>query len=127
MPKENTNVSLDSELKRKAKEKGIVISEFLERKLKQELYGYDKKDLPEETLRLKCSKCGKIVEKGFYCELKQKFFCEKCNLTRIKLSSGVISEIFSCKCSEEHEHIAVPGNDNIRKELVNKIKENQRR
>lgn len=123
MVKVHTTVSVDDNLKKLAKEKNLELSTLLEMALKQRLYGVKIKDLPTEILLIKCSKCGKSVDNGFWCEEKGKFFCKDCNLETYKMADNTLSERFSCRSTQDmHEHIAVPGYDNVRMELFNKIK-----
>jgi predicted amidophosphoribosyltransferase len=99
---------------------------FIERAMNLRIKGIQKKDMPEEALTLKCSKCGKSVESGFYCELTRKFFCEKCNLETLRnpVSHEKI-ERFACGRKEEHEHLLVPGYNGFRIDLMKQLKQNE--
>lgn len=98
-------------------------SDFIEKAMITRIRGVSKKDMPEDVLTLKCSKCGKSVDNGFFCEATRKFFCGSCNLEYFKLNDGSKNSRFACHYKGEHEHVKVPGFDNSRIELMKTIKE----
>lgn len=118
-------VSIDIDLLKKFDMLEGNRSDFFERAMVKRIKGIEKKDMPEEALSLKCSKCGLVVEYGFFCESTRKFFCSNCNLEEYRLADGTKCSRFSCYCRGEHEHIRVPGFDNSRLELMELIKKEQ--
>ena len=99
--------TIDEDVYKKAKLRYDNLSGEVNAALRKRLSAV-KTDMPEEIIWLKCSKCGDLVEYGFFCDLMQKFFCKDCNLEKIEREDGKLSERFSCLNTEEHEHIRVP-------------------
>ena len=114
MVKIHTTLSVDDEVLKKAKLSGLNISEFLEKKLKINLLP-SKKDLPDNALKMKCTKCMKEIEYGFLCEERNLFLCQECqdnfNMTRCPHQN------------REHSHIRVPGFEGQFSERIEKVKE----
>jgi hypothetical protein len=111
MSKKNVMISIDEFIHKRAKEKFINVSEICEDALRRRVKG-EIKDVPEENLKLQCSKCLKIVEFGFLCEELNKFYCEECE-------NG-----YFCPIRKEHQHLRIPGLDGQNIELLKKVAEN---
>lgn len=81
--KEQTMTSIDGKVKKKAKEFGINISDFLESKLREKVEGKIQIEVNEPT---KCDFCGKKGEKATRDNLTgltwlwpdEKWICDKC-------------------------------------------------
>ena len=115
MGKKNVMISIDENVLIKFDNLKFNRSNFCENAMRSRLHT-NKKDMPEEDLKLKCAKCGALVDDGFFCELRKRFFCVDCESTM--------------KCFlQQHEHIRIPGyagetqeNKEFRKEIVTELK-----
>ena len=57
--------------------------------------------LPVGDIRMKCSKCNKVVGEGYVCELLNRFICKDC-------------ENGNWCLPKDHEHRLIPGFGDIR-------------
>lgn len=101
MTKKQVMISIDIDIHKLCKNRGIMVSAVCERALTQIVHKRTKKDAPEDSLELKCSICKNIVTEGYLCELRNRFVCNKCH------------EFFRCDPYTEHMHLKLPGFDNI--------------
>jgi hypothetical protein len=101
MSKKNVTISVDEFIHSHAKGKGINISAITEEAMRKACMP-EIKDIPKESLALKCSQCQTIVEYGFLCFERQKFLCQSCQDN---------FDMSRCPYNKwgEHEHIRVPG------------------
>ena len=75
MGKETTTITLDSELKTKAKAAMINISGLVETAIRKKLG--EKSSLPEQNLKVVCGQCMKEINEGYKCE-QYGLFCKEC-------------------------------------------------
>lgn len=101
-------ITIDEEIHKRAKEMGLNVSNVAEDALKLKINTRKKSDAPEEAIRLKCSKCKRIVSEGYLCEIRQKFLCNSCQETIVCLTV-------------DHNHIKIPGIDNINMEYAERL------
>lgn len=78
MAKKQVMISIDAEIHKKAKDKRLNISLECEEHLRK-LVSATKKDLPVEVLITTCAICKRPIEWGYFCNQKQKVYCEDCN------------------------------------------------
>ena len=115
MEKIHTTITLDRDLLDKAKKKGINISGALNDFLRTYLEP-TKSDLPQEALALKCTKCGKFIDYGFFCRERKMFLCQECQ------NSFDMSRCIHDK-KGEHLHIRVPGFEDKNKEYLKEVED----
>jgi hypothetical protein len=123
MGKKAVMISLDEFVHKRAKEKLLNISEICERAIITRL-NLNKSDAPEESILMKCSICGDVVEDGFLCEETGKFFCTKteCNFNKVELSDGSVTESWRCKVNNvDHKHLRIPGYNGENMEIAKRI------
>lgn len=78
-----------------------------------------KSDVPEESLKLKCSICSAIVDSGFYCELTKRVACESCERAEVKTDCGKQTK-YPC-VRTNHSHLKIPGLNGEHLEIVSRI------
>lgn len=105
MGKVHTTLTVDEELIAQAKARRInvsgVVNELLRTHLKPR-----KKDLPEDSLKAFCDKCGEEITKGYICEASKKVWCVLChngeNPGRDSINQGI--SMLECKHDLNREH-----------------------
>lgn len=110
--KKKVLINVDEFIHKRAQDKMLNISALCEDSLRIAVEA-KKKDVPEESLVLKCSRCDKIVDYGFYCRERKIFVCQDCQ-----------NNFDMEKCPHtlgEHEHIRVPGYLNQNNEYIKVI------
>ena len=80
MAKKNVMITLDEDLHKKAKERFMNISQETEKAIRAK-FVESIKDLPEDSLIVKCSQCSKEIEEGFVCLEREMVLCNKCQET----------------------------------------------
>lgn len=112
MAKSRTTISIDPVLAEKAQEQRINISAEVERAIKKKIYP-EKKDLPDDALKMHCTECGKEVQHGFLCRESEKFFCEECQLNwNMEVRCRPYYEIIKDRTNGTtlvHSHVRIPG------------------
>ena len=78
MSKKNVMITIDPEVHKLAQDQMLNLSGEVEAFLKKRLI-YQKKDLPQELIFIKCSVCRKEIEEGFLCREGKKVICIKCH------------------------------------------------
>lgn len=72
------SASVDDYLIKSARDKGLNVSEVLNKAL-MEKTNPKINDAPKETLRVECAKCGKFTDKGYFCRESKKAWCVDCH------------------------------------------------
>lgn len=123
MVKEQTNTSIDAELKKQAREKGLNYSEILEDGIRLRLHA-KKSDAPEESIMLKCYYCKGLFDEAYYCQHSKRISCKECELATVKNLKGDKVTKNVCPYRGNHEHILLPGYDDRNIEIAKKVAEN---
>lgn len=121
MVKKQVMISVDSTIHSKCKSKGLCISALCEDALRNAVI-LKKSDLPEASLKLKCSICSAVVDDGFYCELTKRVTCESCEKAQIKTAVGIQTK-YPC-LRENHLHLKIPGFNGENSEIVQRLNSN---
>ncbi len=109
MGKVHTTLTVDEELIAQAKCRHINISGVVN-DLLLDFLKPRKKDLPENSLKVFCEKCGKEIEKGYICEQgkKPKIWCETCHNGKSPGRGSTNQGVSMLKCKHNlermHEH-----------------------
>lgn len=109
MSKKQVMISVDDEVIKLAISKGIIVSHVCEDALRLKLET-KKSDIPEESIKMQCTRCKAIVDEGFLCEPRNVFFCDDCHLK---------CKLFNAK--DGHTHLKVPGYDGENLNLVKRF------
>lgn len=113
MVKTTTTITIDDEVKQKAKNLGLNLSAELERALREK--SLLKKNLPEENIIIKCSVCGKEIEEGYLCKELKLVFCDECQ------KSWDMMKCHKKTHQDEHIHIRWPGWDGANKSYMKDV------
>ena len=77
MTKIHTTLNIEEDILKRAKQRGLNLSEEFEMALKNRIIP-TKKELPEENLFIKCSLCRKEITEGYVCNQRRLVLCKEC-------------------------------------------------
>lgn len=73
----HTTLSIDEELLKKARDRGLNLSRELEKALKT-FFISKVSDMPEDCVIIMCHKCNKAIREGFFCREGKRAYCKDC-------------------------------------------------
>lgn len=100
------NTSINEELHKKAKDKGLNVSNVLEEALRCRLRP-DTSDVDQSQIMFKCSQCGKVVEYAYICSYSKEVWCVDCEKSN-KYCTYMIKEYVEKNSNKYHEHHRIP-------------------